>query len=159
MIIASAPSAQLAQDSRPLLFSPSILLLLHAFGISRTLAATAEEAPNGRRSFHHRSIETAINNCDTVRLAIRLRFRRISCTFGLSRLAEKAGSCREVRLESKSGKARSCGSSPASTLAAERAVVFAKASELGLEGIVSKRQGSSYRSVGEATVAEDEVFR
>jgi len=89
------------------------------------------------------------NNCDTVRLAIRLRVRRISCTFGLSRLAEKAGSCREVRLESKSGEARSCGSSPASTLAAERGVVFAKASdELGLEGIVSKRQGSSYRSGG-----------
>jgi hypothetical protein len=31
-------------------------------------------------------------NCDTVRLAIRLRSRRISCSFGLSRLAEKAGS-------------------------------------------------------------------
>jgi bifunctional non-homologous end joining protein LigD len=32
------------------------------------------------------------------------------------------------------------------TLAAEGAVVFAKACELGLEGIVSKRQGSFYRS-------------
>jgi len=31
-------------------------------------------------------------------------------------------------------------------LAAEGAVVFAKACELGLEGIVSKRQGSFYRS-------------
>jgi len=30
-------------------------------------------------------------------------------------------------------------------LAAEGAIVFAKASELGLEGIVSKRQGSLYR--------------
>jgi hypothetical protein len=34
-------------------------------------------------------------NCDTVRLAIRLRSRRISCSFGLSRLAEKAGSYRD----------------------------------------------------------------
>jgi bifunctional non-homologous end joining protein LigD len=32
------------------------------------------------------------------------------------------------------------------TLAAEGAVVFAKASELGLEGIVSKRRGSFYKS-------------
>ena len=32
------------------------------------------------------------------------------------------------------------------TLAAEGAVVFAKACELGLEGIVSKRAGSLYRS-------------
>ena len=31
-------------------------------------------------------------------------------------------------------------------LAAEGAVVFAKACELGLEGIVSKREGSFYRS-------------
>jgi len=31
-------------------------------------------------------------------------------------------------------------------LAAEGAVVFAKACELGLEGIVSKRKGSFYRS-------------
>ena len=31
-------------------------------------------------------------------------------------------------------------------LAAEGAVMFAKACELGLEGIVSKRQGSFYRS-------------
>jgi ATP-dependent DNA ligase len=33
------------------------------------------------------------------------------------------------------------------TLAAEGAVVFAKAYELGLEGIVSKRQGSYYKRV------------
>ena len=33
-----------------------------------------------------------------------------------------------------------------SPLAAEGAVVFAKAYELGLEGIVSKRQGSFYKS-------------
>jgi hypothetical protein len=32
------------------------------------------------------------------------------------------------------------------TLSAEGAVVFAKACELGLEGIVSKREGSFYRS-------------
>ena len=32
------------------------------------------------------------------------------------------------------------------TLAAEGAVVFAKACELGLEGIVSKRAGSFYKS-------------
>ena len=31
-------------------------------------------------------------------------------------------------------------------LAAEGAVLFAKACELGLEGIVSKREGSFYRS-------------
>ena len=31
-------------------------------------------------------------------------------------------------------------------LAAEGAVVFAKACELGLEGVVSKRKGSFYRS-------------
>jgi ATP-dependent DNA ligase len=31
------------------------------------------------------------------------------------------------------------------TLAAEGAVVFKNASELGLEGVVSKRAGSSYR--------------
>jgi bifunctional non-homologous end joining protein LigD len=32
------------------------------------------------------------------------------------------------------------------TLAAEGAVVFAKACELGFEGIVSKRRGSFYKS-------------
>ena len=49
--------------------------------------------------------------------------------------------------------ARSCGSSSASTeilfseaLAGEGAVLFPKACELGLEGIVSKRQGSFYKS-------------
>ena len=34
----------------------------------------------------------------------------------------------------------------ADALAAEGAVVFAKACELGLEGIVSKREGSLYKS-------------
>jgi ATP-dependent DNA ligase len=33
-------------------------------------------------------------------------------------------------------------------LAAEGAIVFAKACELGLEGIVSKREGSFYRCGG-----------
>jgi hypothetical protein len=40
-------------------------------------------------------------SCDTVRLAIRLRVRRISCSFGLSRLAENAGSYRDVWLDQK----------------------------------------------------------
>ena len=60
-------------------------------------------------------------NRDTVRLAIRLRARTISCSFGVSQLAERQR-------------------------ATAMAVVFAKTCELGLEGIVSKRAGSFYES-------------
>jgi ATP-dependent DNA ligase len=41
-------------------------------------------------------------------------------------------------------------------LAAGGAVVFAKACKLGLEGIVSKREGGFYRSSPETQLAEDE---
>jgi hypothetical protein len=42
------------------------------------------------------------------------------------------------------------------TLAVERAVVFAKACELGREGIVSKRAGSPLPERAESQLAEDE---
>jgi hypothetical protein len=49
----------------------------------------------GGRGRPHTKNAPHTKNCDTVRLAIRLRSRRISCSFGLSRLAEKAGSSRD----------------------------------------------------------------
>jgi ATP-dependent DNA ligase len=62
-----------------------------------------------------------------------------------------AGVCACVR--SRCGGNHSSGSSPgvdgivfSEALVAEGAVVFAKACELGLEGIVSKRAGSFYKS-------------
>jgi hypothetical protein len=46
-------------------------------------------------------------------------------------------------------------------LAAEGAIVFAKACELGLEGIVSKREGSFYRSGSSqnASMRRDRPYR
>jgi len=52
----------------------------------------------------------------------------------------------EARREALSRLTRAPTACSAKQLAAEGAVVFAKARELGLEGVVSKREGSFYRS-------------
>ena len=56
-----------------------------------------------------------------------------------------------VRAHSKRGEMRCCGlastaSCSAKSISAEGAIVFAKACEMGIEGIVSKRAGSRYWS-------------